>query len=87
MPGLKGETAVIALDLAGVAVSSGSACSSGKVASSHVLHAMGLDPDLARGAVRLTLGWTTTEVDLDILLRAWNKVVPPLLRGQSSIAA
>ncbi len=87
VPGLKGETAVIALDLAGVAVSSGSACSSGKVTSSHVLHAMGLDPDLARGAVRLTLGWTTTEVDLDILLRAWNKVVPSLLRGQSSIAA
>lgn len=87
VPGLKGETAVIALDLAGLAVSSGSACSSGKVASSHVLHAMGLAPDLARGAVRLTLGWTTTEVDLDILLGAWNKVVPSLLRGQSGIAA
>ena len=44
-------------------------------------------PDLARGAVRLTLGWTTTEVDIDILLGAWNKVVPSLLRGQSGIAA
>lgn len=87
VPGLKGETAVIALDLAGLAVSSGSACSSGKVASSHVLAAMGLSPDLARGAIRLSLGWTTTEVDLDILLNAWNKVVPALLRGQPGIAA
>lgn len=86
-PGLKGETAVIALDLGGIAVSSGSACSSGKVASSHVLAAMGLAPELARGAVRLSLGWTTTEVDLDTVLDAWNNVIPALLRGQPGIAA
>ncbi|MGN6460429.1 MAG: cysteine desulfurase family protein, partial [Pseudolabrys sp.] len=86
-PGLKGETAVIALDLGGIAVSSGSACSSGKVASSHVLAAMGLAPELARGAVRLSLGWTTTEVDLDTVLNAWNNVIPALLRGQTGVAA
>lgn len=86
-PGLKGETAVIALDLGGIAVSSGSACSSGKVASSHVLAAMGLAPELARGAVRFSLGWTTTEVDLDTVLDAWNNVIPALLRGQPGIAA
>ena len=57
VPGLSAETLVIALDLAGVAVSSGSACSSGKVAPSHVLAAMGVEPDLAKCAIRLSLGW------------------------------
>jgi len=64
-PGLKSETAVIAFDLAGVAVSSGSACSSGKVARSHVLEAMGIPSDLAAGALRFSLGWTSTEADID----------------------
>ena len=53
---MKAETAVIALDLEGVAVSSGAACSSGKVAPSHVLAAMGVPPELARGAIRVSLG-------------------------------
>ena len=61
VPGLKAETAVIGFDLAGIAVSSGSACSSGKVQPSHVLEAMGLGPELAQGAVRLSLGWSTSE--------------------------
>ena len=60
IPGLRAETAVIGFDLAGIAVSSGSACSSGKVQPSHVLEAMGFGPDLAQGAVRLSLGWSTS---------------------------
>ena len=60
VPGLRAETAVIGFDLAGIAVSSGSACSSGKVQPSHVLEAMGFGPELAQGAVRLSLGWSTS---------------------------
>ena len=65
VPGLRAETAVIGFDLAGIAVSSGSACSSGKVQPSHVLEAMGFGPDLAQGAVRLSLGWSTSSADID----------------------
>jgi cysteine desulfurase len=64
VPGLKAETALINFDLGGVAVSSGSACSSGKVKRSHVLDAMGVAPDLAECALRFSLGWTTTEADV-----------------------
>lgn len=74
LPGLKAETAVIGFDLEGVAVSSGSACSSGKVQPSHVLEAMGADPALIRGAIRLSLGWETTEADIDRCLEAWRKL-------------
>jgi cysteine desulfurase len=87
VPGLKAETAVIAFDLEGIAVSSGSACSSGKVAASHVLAAMGVEPDLARAALRLSLGWETTESDLEQLLNAWNKLISSLAKGQTGIAA
>jgi cysteine desulfurase len=73
-PGMKAETAVIAFDLEGVAVSSGAACSSGKVAPSHVLAAMGVPPDLARGAIRLSLGHATSENEIGLLLKAWAKV-------------
>lgn len=62
--GLRAETALIALDLAGVAVSSGSACSSGKVKRSHVLDAMGVEPDLAAGAIRISFGWNSREDDV-----------------------
>ena len=55
---MKAETAIIAFDLNGIAVSSGSACSSGKVQASHVLAAMGVEPTLAQGAVRVSLGWS-----------------------------
>lgn len=81
VPGMKAETAVIALDLAGVAVSSGAACSSGKVQRSHVLAAMGVSPGLARGVVRISLGWSTSEAEVDALIEAWIKVSGPLLRG------
>ncbi len=82
VPGLKAETAVIGFDLAGIAVSSGSACSSGKVQPSHVLDAMGFPRDLAQGAVRLSLGWSTSEADIDLTLQAWRKLADGLLRGQ-----
>jgi cysteine desulfurase len=78
-PGLKAETAVIGFDLAGIAVSSGSACSSGKVQPSHVLEAMGFGPDIAQGAVRLSLGWSTSSADIDRCLEAWRKLSGTLL--------
>jgi cysteine desulfurase len=86
VPGLKAETAIITFDLNGVAVSSGSACSSGKVQASHVLAAMGVEPALARGAVRISLGWSTKEADVEMLLTAWNKVVSSLLNKQANAA-
>jgi len=84
VPGLKAETAVIGFDLEGIAVSSGSACSSGKVQPSHVLEAMGFGPELAKGAVRLSLGWSTTEADIDRCLEAWRKLASALLKGHET---
>jgi cysteine desulfurase len=79
-PGLKAETAVIGFDLEGVAVSSGSACSSGKVQPSHVLSAMGFDPGVAQGAVRLSLGWSTGPEDINKAVEAWRKLGNSLLK-------
>ena len=79
-PGLKAETAVIGFDLEGIAVSSGSACSSGKVQPSHVLSAMGYDATVAQGAVRLSLGWSTEAEDINRALEAWRKLGNTLLR-------
>jgi cysteine desulfurase len=73
-PGLSAEMLVIAFDLAGIAVSSGSACSSGKVSRSHVLDAMGADPELANGAIRVSLGWTTTQNDVEAFLAAFEEI-------------
>src|SRR6478752_2790438 len=81
VPGLRAETAVIGFDLGGIAVSSGSACSSGKVQPSHVLEAMGFGPNLAQGAVRLSLGWSTTEADIESCLKAWRKLAGTLIKG------
>jgi cysteine desulfurase len=86
VPGLRAETAVIGFDLSGIAVSSGSACSSGKVQPSHVLAAMGFDRELAQGAVRLSLGWSTSEEDIDLALEAWRKLADALLRGRRNTA-
>jgi cysteine desulfurase len=86
LPGLRAETAVIGFDLAGIAVSSGSACSSGKVQPSHVVEAMGYGPELARGAVRLSLGWSTTSADIESALEAWRKLADGLLRGRRNTA-
>ncbi len=87
VPGIKAETALIALDLDGVSVSSGSACSSGKVAPSHVLAAMGVAPELALGAVRVSLGPTTTEEEIEIFLNAWMKSVMGLSKEKRGLAA
>jgi cysteine desulfurase len=81
-PGLQAETAVIGFDLAGIAVSSGSACSSGKVQPSHVLQAMGIAQELGQSAVRLSLGWSTSEADIDRCLEAWRKLSGILLKGE-----
>lgn len=72
MPGVAAETQVIALDLDGVMVSAGAACSSGKVGPSHVLEAMGVGPDLAASTIRVSLGWSSTEADIAHLLRSWT---------------
>ena len=64
IPGIRAETALIRFDLEGVAVSSGSACSSGKVRRSHVLEAMGVPPALADGAIRVSFGWNSTKEDV-----------------------
>ena len=73
--GASAETLVIQLDLAGVAVSAGAACSSGKVKRSHVLDAMGVDPETASGTIRVSLGTATTEDDVDRFLAAWAAIV------------
>lgn len=74
IPGLKAETTLIQLDLGGVAVSSGSACSSGKVAASHVLMAMGFEANLASAAIRMSLGWSSKKEDVDALLAQLEKI-------------
>ena len=80
--GMKAETAVIAFDLEGVAVSSGAACSSGKVQPSHVLAAMGVSPALICGAVRISLGRATTKADVGRFLDAWRKLSVALSKGR-----
>lgn len=86
-PGLRAETALINLDLAGFAVSSGSACSSGKVTASHVLAAMGVPDKLSSGAIRLSIGPSTSENDIDLFLKAWMKLVSGLSKGKPGLAA
>jgi cysteine desulfurase len=85
--GMKAETAVIAFDLEGVAVSSGAACSSGKVQPSHVLAAMGVPPELARAAVRVSLGPTTTQSEIDRTIQAWIRISSVLRKETRGIAA
>jgi cysteine desulfurase len=86
IPGLRAETAVIGFDLAGISVSSGSAGSSGKVQPSHVLEAMGFGPKIAQGAVRLSMGWSTSKTDIDRALEAWRKLADTLLREERNTA-
>jgi len=72
MPGVAAATQVMALDLAGVMVSAGAACSAGKVTRSHVLDAMGVARGDAESAIRITLGWSTDAADIDHLVEAWT---------------
>ncbi|MEZ5853815.1 MAG: aminotransferase class V-fold PLP-dependent enzyme [Hyphomicrobiaceae bacterium] len=74
LPGRLADVLVAGLDLAGVAVSAGAACSSGKVTTSATLQAMGLEPEIAGGAIRVSIGPTTTETDISAFLAAWNRV-------------
>ena len=77
VPGVEAATLLIKLDLAGIAVSAGSACSSGKIGGSHVLTAMGIDPALARSAIRVSLGYTSTEHDVAHFVAAWTAIHRP----------
>lgn len=74
VPGMLAETLVIRFDLAGIAVSAGSACSSGKVGASHVLEAMGLPREIAQSAIRISLGAATTGNDIERFIEAWKKI-------------
>jgi cysteine desulfurase len=76
VPGIKAETLVMNFDLEGIAISSGSACSSGKVSKSHVLAAMGIDET----AIRVSLGWNSTEEDVNRFLTAYRKIIGRLSR-------
>lgn len=78
VPGVAAETLVIALDLEGVAVSSGAACSSGKVGPSHVLEAMGLPERITHSAVRISFGWSTADEELERFTDAWRRVMERL---------
>lgn len=80
-PGLEGESILLNLDFEGIAASSGSACSAGAIEPSHVLLAMGYGPDEARGALRLTLGRTNFDADVDRLLN----VLPDIIAGLSAL--
>jgi cysteine desulfurase len=86
VPGLAASTALIALDLAGLSVSSGSACASGKVARSPVLAAMGVSPALAAGALRVSFGWNSRPEDLERFAAGFERVVSSLYqrRGQAA---
>lgn len=79
---VEGESILLALDLAGIAASSGSACTTGSAEPSHVLVAMGVPPDLARGSLRLTLGRLTSDADVDRLL----EVLPPIVERMRALS-
>jgi cysteine desulfurase len=72
MPGMKAETQVINFDLEGIAISAGSACSSGKVENSHVLEAMGVEKDIARNVIRVSLTPETTREEIEKLIECWK---------------
>ncbi|WP_072397110.1 cysteine desulfurase family protein [Hyphomicrobium sp. CS1GBMeth3] len=82
LSGVSAETLVIKLDLMGLAVSAGAACSSGKVGESHVLRAMGLRSEIANSAIRVSLGPETTENDIAAFVAAWRRIC-----GGASLAA
>jgi len=81
LPGVPAEKQVMALDLDGFAVSAGSACSSGKVKASHVLTAMGLDANEAGSAIRISLGWKTTDAEVEAFVIAYSKMATRLLKS------
>jgi cysteine desulfurase len=80
MPGVSASTQVMNFDIAGFAVSAGSACSSGKVKQSHVLRAMGYSADVAGETIRLSLGWDTTEAEVMAFVQCWQAAYARLAR-------
>jgi cysteine desulfurase len=84
VPGVAAAMLLMRLDLAGIGASSGSACSSGKVARSHVLAAMGVAPDLASGAIRLSLGWASTDADVARFTEAFGPAVAGLRKRRGA---
>lgn len=74
LPGKSAPSLLIKLDLAGIAVGAGSACSSGKIGGSHVMQAMGIEPAIAEAAIRVSLGWDSTMDDVDAFLSAWTQI-------------
>lgn len=84
LPGMSSENQVMALDLQGFMVSAGSACSSGKVKMSHVLKAMGLSDEEAGSALRISLGWDTSEEEIDDFLKAYGALVRRLEEKKNS---
>ena len=87
VPGMEAQVLLMSLDMEGVAVSSGSACSSGKVRRSHVLEAMGVSDALAQGAIRVSLGWNSGPEDLALFGRAFEKSVRTIKARQVKPAA
>ena len=83
-PGAEGEAILLSMDIAGIEASTGSACASGSLEPSHVLMAMGVGPERAHGSIRFSLGWDSSEEDVDYII----KTLPPLiqrLRAMSTI--
>jgi cysteine desulfurase len=87
LPGAESATLVMAMDLAGIAISAGSACSSGKVRASHVLAAMGLPAAIVAGAVRVSLGPTTTLAEIDAFVRQWGDLAARIAARAPAAAA
>lgn len=87
VPGIPAEIALMSLDLEGVAVSSGSACSSGKVRASHVLEAMNVSPDLRGGMIRVSLGWNSVPTHVERFLEIWRNVHANLYKGERTCVA
>lgn len=86
VPGVTNSVAFMGLDLEGVSVSTGSACTSGKVTRSHVLDAMGVDPQIGQCAIRVSLGWSSTKDDVDAFLGAFEKIVSRKRHGREQVA-
>ena len=81
----KAESRIIKLDLMGIALSSGSACSSGKLSPSHVLAAMGIEKGLSQNALRVSLGWQTTQGDIERFLESWQELAPRTRERQKTL--